>query len=106
MIRVTLDRISSRKMLTQLQKDKWKHIKPHIMGVRTSDAGVGGTVYWDPPKALLEGFIEILTNEQQWARKKESLTWKEAEKTLVRLKAALAETLSESTASGTPVPSE
>lgn len=89
--RVTVDKISVRKLHTQMQKDKYAHVKKAFASIPKESATSTGTVFWEPPKAAVEGMIEVLVNEQAFSRRTEGASYKAAEESIARLRKYLLE---------------
>lgn len=95
MPRVTVDKVSFRKINTQLEKDTNAHLKPLLKDTRISTATGGDAVLWDPSIKLATGLVAILEREQGFSRKKEGCAYKNTEATIKRLKSYVDETRSE-----------
>lgn len=87
MPRFTLDKFSARKTESQIQKDKFAHLKPAWNDVRKSTPSDGSIVLWDPPKDLLEGIKGMLEHEQSFARdrQKNGVPYLTIQKTIGRI---------------------
>lgn len=91
MPRVTVDKVSFRKLNTQLEKDANAQFRPMLKETRVSTATGGDAVLWDPAPELAKGIIAILEREQGFSRRKEGCAYQNTEKTIKRLKTYLEE---------------
>jgi len=86
MARITMQRSCYNKMITQVNRHKEKHsaLRKMLKGCKMTQNPAMDTIFWAPSKALAMSIVNLLTNEQQFARDPTRPSFSIAEQNIAR----------------------